>query len=294
MRKVLLTLIALVMAAPAVADVVIEVTDAGSGVAEISYDASGEVSLPRGFGLNIEVDAGVIVSVDTSGCQPFDIYMGTIQFGGDPLEITSPGSPVAPKDDPGAVGELGEAAITIEMGSLYEVGVDTPPASAGLLIKVEVSASCNMTVTLNTTRGGVVLEAEGEVTVDLTAATNVAIDMGCFDPEHSDYGEWLSVGSPECWCLKYHCEGDFDGVREGNIKTGYYHVGYLDLTAVVADWKVLVGNPIDICADVSRSKEGNIKTGYYRVGYEDLTIVVANWKKDYDELLGGCGGTLLP
>lgn len=310
MRKVLLALIALVMAAPAMADVVITVTDAGSGVAEISYDASGEASLPRGFGLNIEVDAGVIVSVDTSGCQPFDIYMGTIQFGGEPLDITDYGTPVAPKGSPGAVGgELGvDAAITVEMGSLYEVGVDTPPLDAGLLIKVEVSASCNMTVTLNTTRGGVVLEAEGEVTVDLTAATNVAIAVGpTFDPAHPDYQTWLDNDSPDCWLTKYQCLGDADGLALGDPKKGYFHVEYIDLGMVLASWK---DDPVakgslwvegtstwDICPNFDREELGDPKKGYFHVEYLDLGIVLANWKKteaEMDALLpvGGCGGTV--
>jgi len=311
MRKVLLALIALVMAAPAMADVVITVTDAGDGWAEISYDASGEVELPRGFGLNIEVDAGVILSVDTSGCQPYDIYMGTIQFGGEPLEITSPGSPVAPKDDPGAVGELGEAAITVEMGSLYEVGVDTPPADAGLLIKVEVSVDCKMSVTLNATRGNVVLEGGGEATVNLTAATDVDIvlTVSPFDPAHADYDEWVANDSPECWCYKYQCLGDADGLAGGTLKGGYFHVQIADLNMLVNGWKkdptalpsywVEGVSTWDICPDFDRAEGGTLKGGYFHVQVADLNILVNHWKKTDAELdallpVGGCGGTLLP
>jgi len=171
MKKVAFSLVVLLLAVPAMADVVITAADAGDGWVAISYDASTEAELPRAFGLDITVtdEAANIVDVDTAGAQPFGIYMGTIVI--EDGEVTDDGTPVAPADDPGAAGALGGPAITVEMGSLYEEGVETPPDASGLLLKVQVDGSCEVCVSENAIRGGVVMEdANNPDVVDLTGA----------------------------------------------------------------------------------------------------------------------------
>lgn len=171
MKKIISVLVVLLLAAPALAAVNIDLVDINDCWVEIRYDASGESSLPRAFGLDITVDAGDINDVDTSGCEAFDIYMGTIVINnGDVCDV---GTPVAPSSDPGALGGLDTNGITIEMGSLYEDGVESAPNNVGLLIKVKVTESCNMTVSENTTRGGVVLEDT------TTASTNMPYGEAC-------------------------------------------------------------------------------------------------------------------
>jgi len=146
------------MTVPAMAAVSITGQDLGGFVGAIDYTSTGV--LPRAFALDITVDAGTIVDVDVTDCQPFNIYMGTIQIAADG-SVTDAGSPVAPAGDPGALGGLGTAGITVEMGSLYDAAVSPNPAkpsAAGRLIKITVSENCNVTVASNTTRGNVVLE----------------------------------------------------------------------------------------------------------------------------------------
>lgn len=54
-----------------------------------------------------------------------------------------------------------------------------------------------------------------------------------------DYAQWVSVGRPYCWCYPRQYHGDADGLKEGNVKTGYYHVGYDDLAVFLSGWKIL-------------------------------------------------------
>ncbi|MBN1766810.1 MAG: hypothetical protein JW860_16270 [Sedimentisphaerales bacterium] len=105
-------------------------------------------------------------------------------------------------------------------------------------------------------------------------------------PGFGYYSEYLSVGSPECWCYRSQCHGDADGVEQGNSKTGYYKVGANDLNLLLSGWKVKeppdglgIGSvPAAICADFDHQAHGGSKTGYYRIGPPDLAILLANWK----------------
>lgn len=148
------------LASPAPAIVVLTCTDLGNAVVELSYDASQEASLVRGFGLDITVSYGIITSI---GNLSFDywIYPGSIIIDPDTGEIIHTGTPIAPPNDPGTLGGLGTSGMTIEMGSLYHEDDpihNTPPTVTGVLFTFTVSAECDVTVTENNVLGGVVLE----------------------------------------------------------------------------------------------------------------------------------------
>ena len=220
MKKLLLVLAVVLMAVPAMAAVSISGVDAGAGVGAISYTSTGV--LPRAFALNITVSAGTILGVDVTGCQPFNIYMGTIQIAADGT-VSDAGTPVAPAADPGALGGIGTAGITVEMGSLYDASVtpnDAKPAAAGLLIKVAVSETCNVTVASNTTRGNVVLE-------DATIATMAPITF--------------PVGGAPVGCK-------YDGDGDGYIVLDDLYAILNALLPTEPDWYIDNTNPAYIAA----------------------------------------------
>jgi len=153
------------------ATVNITVTDLGEGVAQISYDATSETQLVRAFALDITVSDGNIIDVtdfktgvSTAADAGFGIFPAnfsryiTVNAQGDVDDWGVAGyTPVADEADPGAAGGLSGAAITVEMGSLYD-GDANKPAKSGVLCKVKVDTTCTMSVTTNAMRGNIVLE----------------------------------------------------------------------------------------------------------------------------------------
>jgi hypothetical protein len=223
MKKVLGILAALVMAAPSMA-MTLAVTDGGGGWIEISYDASGETALPRAFALNITVDAAHMDAVQFSAgtgdeacatCEPFDIYPGTIAIDENGV-VTGWGTPVAPATAPDAPGQLYPAgagtAIVVELGSLYEDGVETPPADTGLLLRVHVDGNCTLCVSEeDTVRGGVVMEDVTSATVAQACETIVGVLPTCWDATECG-GQPLGDAS---------CDGNINLVDLFKIKTSW-------------------------------------------------------------------------
>ena len=315
MKKIVFVLVVLLFAAPVLAEVVITAAQVGdTNQVTISYEVTApDVNLPRAFGLDITVSDGNItacipymVGECNDFLQGYGIFPGTIQIdaGGNVTNYGNPVSDVLP-----ALDGLDSNGITVELGSLY-VGSNWPDAS-GLLCTITVTEDCNVTIEGNAARCGegspalgVVMENPDEVPVVTYVLGVVVLDLGCFDSGHPDHQEWLDVGEPECWCYKYHCHGDADGMKTGDIKLGFFHVTYPDITALVAAWKgntdgTALGDYVPgtggICADFGRDETGDIKLGYFRVSYPDITILVANWKKSDAELdaLGACGGDII-
>lgn len=175
MKKIISILAVLVLASSAMATTLaIEEVDCDTGWVKITYDSAGG-QLPRAFSLNVSVSAGVILDVDTSGCEPFDIYMGTIVIVGDQIQWNDPGyTPVAPPGAPDDPCQLGTDNIVLEMGSLYDMAAPpgpNTPAVSGDLIKIQVSdGDATMNVTSNALRGKVVLE--DTTSEDLSAQKN--------------------------------------------------------------------------------------------------------------------------
>jgi hypothetical protein len=201
MRKMILALVVVMLAAPALADISITIVDQGNGEAAINYSGT---ELARAFALDITVDAGTIEGISgftagddtgTYGIFPanFSRFITVDAGTGEVADWTDPNyTPVADINDPGALEGLGTAGITIEMGSLYDTQA---PATSGTLCVLTVSDTCKMSVALNATRGNVVLEDASEATVDLTGATNVDIIVGqTYTGPHPE--EWAAVGSP--------------------------------------------------------------------------------------------------
>jgi hypothetical protein len=203
MKRSLVLIMALLLATPALGTVTITCTDEGSSVCQISYTVTGEPAKVRAFALDVSVDSGAII--DDIGNYPttgegnqYGIYPGSI-------DLTDPntpvyGDPIAPSSDPGAEGTgKGTSRVIIEMGSLYEPNLAGPPNS-GILCDLTMDANglsisdCNVTIVVETTRGGVVLE-NGD-TVSITSP-------GCKITFPSP--------GPPCWSFLTQCHGDSDG-----------------------------------------------------------------------------------
>jgi hypothetical protein len=164
MKKIILLLVMAMFAAPAMAIVTIDVVDLGDGWAALDYNCTGNNAV--GFGLNVSVSAGNIIGVnilhvgenDGNGVG-FGIFPASFDRFIDPNDPNwnvANYTPVADAGDEGAAGGLPGPAITIELGAL---GLDAP--NDGRLIEIQVDASCTMTVSNNSSRGGVVLKGGG-------------------------------------------------------------------------------------------------------------------------------------
>jgi hypothetical protein len=323
MRNIVVTLAVLLLAGSAWADVTISVVDNGDCTATIMYDA-GAGPLVRAFALDITVDVGTIDAIsgyikgESSAAAPgFGIFPAnfarhiTVDPGtGDVADWDiADYTPVADATDPGALGGLGTAGITIEMGALYaptdDASPEAPPA-AGPLCTITVSESAAVSLAENAIRGGVVLTDATAATVNLTGGPVSCGDGPCLPADHPDFAEWQTMGEPPCWCYAKQCHGDADGLEGGSAKAGFYAVGPLDLNVLVAAWQVKeapkgpgIGSVENgICADFARDQGGSAKAGFYRVGPTDLNILVDNWLvKEPPKgpgVPGDCGGDLVP
>ena len=177
MKKIVLSIVVLMLAAPAMAiqDVNFVVVDEGAGVVAIYYDSNSPPGpLPRAFSLDVTVDDGNIVSLSDLSLK-YWVYPGSIDIN-DAGEVNDVGTPEAdpcdlPSDtQPG----LGSSGITLEMGSLY-VGGPNAPDPCALLIKVMVADAneCNLTVTGNVGRGKTVMEGAAQGVTNLPITIHV-------------------------------------------------------------------------------------------------------------------------
>lgn len=310
MKKVILALVVALLASPAMATVTITATDldgAGpEGLVSIDYAVTGETELVRAFALDIQVDTGIIdgvsgykTGVSMAGDPGFGVFPAnfsryiTVNPDGTVADWGAAGyTPVADVNDPGALGGIGTSGITIEMGSLYD-GDANKPGNSGTLCIVDVNETCKLSITLNAVRGNVVLENAAEPTVDLTGATNVDVIKGggpCFPQAFASYNDWVTMGSPSCWCAPpdgtgYQCDGDADGVTSGIPFNFRVFTG--DLSAVIDNWRKKIDDPtLDPCADIDHKDSGI--PFRFRVFTADLAVITTNWRKKDAALPGDC------
>lgn len=245
MKKIAFVLAVLLLAAPAWAAVTITATQVDdTNEVEISYSTDG--NLPRAFGVDITVTDGNIVACTPAmvgECdadnQGYGIFPGTIVIEADGT-VSDYNTPVAPSDDPGALGGLGTAGITVEMGSLYTDA--NAPDLSGVLCTIVVTENCTVNIAGNAARCGegsealgVVMENPDEVVIPTYIPGDVILVLAC----------WANP------CQPY---GDVNG--DGLI-TGE------DVGLLVDAWTVY-----DECADFNHD---GLVTG------EDIGILVDNW-----------------
>ena len=276
MKKMIFVLAVLIIAAPALAQqVVISCADADNGVCVVSFDATGaDPNLVRAFALDIVVDSGAkIIDVDDSVNADYIIFPGSIVITGG--AVSSYGTA---KGDPNLyAGTLGldPNGMTVEMGSLYYPpgpGSVNAPAKLGELLRFTVDADCNVSISANAARGGVVMEDSSSPTSNLPCAVCCSMTLAptdCLNSSAPGYTDWSSAywAKPDCWCYERQCRGDIDG----KLTMGKW-VQAKDLTIfrnafLLADADLkLVAN--GICADLNHKKDMG-----KRVQAKDLTIL---------------------
>jgi hypothetical protein len=236
----------------------------------------GDSNLPRAFSLDISVNQGTIDTLESHDpC--FWVHPGTIVISGG--SVIDENTPVAPGDDPGACGELGDSCITIEMGSLYDPCDPTykdPPASSGPLLSFRVSDKNGTIVTIagNSARGNVVLENTEEASVNYSSCQLIS---ECYTGP--DYGEWVGLNKPTQWCNIRQCYGDAD-TFENKVGKGWYWVGYEDINIMLAGFGTAYNNDPAVHTWIAADFDhllNKVGKGWYRVGYEDVTILVGNF-----------------
>jgi hypothetical protein len=79
----------------------------------------------------------------------------------------------------------------------------------------------------------------------------------CLKNTAPEYANWLTFGSPDCWCFQRQCRGDGDG-----LIAGPFWVSPADLTAFRDAFNKFgtVGLP-RICYDLNHAAEGPFRTG---------------------------------
>jgi len=209
MKKLALVLAVLLLAVPALATVNITLTE-GTTVGHtkevlVGYSTSGaDANLVRAFGLYLQVNAAAGGDPNVTGVvgnSDYYVHPSNIQITGN--VIVDEGSPLV---DAGSRNKF-----YVEMGSLYAADDPehtTPPASSGTLLTFVVDANCDVSVALDATRGGVVMEdVTDNPTVNLPANLQIRFVSG--------------PPVPTCWTWARQCHGDIDNNATVNI-TDFY------------------------------------------------------------------------
>ncbi|MFH1616630.1 MAG: dockerin type I domain-containing protein [Planctomycetota bacterium] len=259
MKKVMVLAVVL-LAVPAMAAVnlscEVAATGGGNGTLTIDYDANTEVELVRAFALDVQVSGAIMVSIVSTN-ENFWVYPGTIVIDANGnIPPGGEGTPVAPANDPGALGDLPGTACTLEMGSLYEAGDAnlTPDASGELIVIAlgSMAASGSVEVTVNDTRAKIVME------------DSVSVDANCICAWQEE--------EPNCWDPN-HCPGQpiGDATCDGTINA-------LDLMKAKLSWLKSKGQVgYNCCADFNHDNTVNAL---------DVMRIKLNWLKTG---LGGDG-----
>jgi hypothetical protein len=166
MRKIVLFIAALLfMAVPVMAATNVDVnTTVNGNWVTVDYNTHSDANLIRAFGLDITVDNGAKITQVVALDANYRIYPGQIVIvDGNVIDYNTPYAP----------GDLSDANVTIEMGSLYTTdqnyaidpldpnndrGYNKKPHKSGHLLKFYVDKGCNYTVAGNARRGDIVME----------------------------------------------------------------------------------------------------------------------------------------
>jgi len=321
MRRILLIVAMLLLAtAPAMATVTVRAiqsqpnnalgqyttADRDCKALDINYTCSAGEEV-RAFALEVTLDNGFYFSDitnykrgESNSVSPgYGIFPGSFRTALNPTDINwqDPNyRPVASQNDPDGAGTgLGTQKVILEMGSLY-VGDGNKPSSAGTLCRLWVDpnrtctpADCNMTLSVNTLRGGVVDPNGNTITPTIVNGKfRFPKRFPCWSPYKTQYNEWLSIWEPNCWAgpcwssaWPYQCLGDADGKVETLNKYRCYTSDYTKLMQCWGRKATLLragmgadGNTL--CADFDHKSETLNK---YRCYTSDYTKMMLCWGK---------------
>jgi hypothetical protein len=178
MRKILLALLVLALAVPAMATVTITCTQGATASTKDEVTVSftnDEAQKVRAFALDVNVSgASNCIPTGTVISTGYWVYPGTIDINDANGHIDSYGTPFCAGTTRGALIGLGTCGptgggVTVEMGSLYVGGPNAPAQNpGGSLFKFTIKKPGTVTVALNATRGGIVME-DGSAPVALVS-----------------------------------------------------------------------------------------------------------------------------
>jgi hypothetical protein len=181
MKKIIVVLAVLLMAAPAMAVVEVSATDLGGPVLAIKFTNTAAPGVKvRAIALDITADGGAKIIAVTDENASYDIHPGSIVI--DPCNPLDPGDGTIDQYgqalcDPGYPGTqpgIGTQGVTIEMASLTASG----PQSDVAIIRVQTNGGCNVTVDENTIRGGGFV-MENMTVPDTNMPATFAVAGGC-------------------------------------------------------------------------------------------------------------------
>lgn len=280
MRKVLLSLLVLALAAPSFAAVNITATDEGSGVLKLAYACTAGETI-RGLALKLDVTSGDgVVAAAADGAvlatrfNTFIDYAFTTEAGAPGSYVIGAGHPFANAAAAG-VATFPATLYSVSVGCLDEFEkVQGGVTGAGdlMTIKYTMTADTAVAISADTLRGGIVGDGITEVNIQ---ASQVLVAGGdeCIKPTNASYAQWVIVGKPNSWCNKRQCKGDANEAQE-LIGKNQRWVGYADINILLDGFnKAYTGAEAWIAADFDRNQE-LIGKNQRRVGYNDINILL--------------------
>ena len=287
MKKMMIILLVLVVVVPVIAtEVKVEQVGSTSTVKLKYLSAPADANRPRAFGLNITTDQSRTMTGFTASKngesnpsgKGYGIFPGQIAIDASGA-VTSWGSPLASGDTTNSV--------IVELGSLYSGG-GNEPATTGDLLTFTVSGDCNVTLSLNSARGGAIKENGNQVNPTITSAI-VHVVSDCLKNTDPGYTQWVGFGKPNCWCFKRQCRGDTDGtVSSGRpvytLDLNLFKLAYNKTDTILKN--VSSGGIPGICADNDHIK-GSGRQVYtsdlstFKVYYNKTTTTVPECPNTY-------------
>lgn len=302
MKKVVLGLLVLMIAMPAMGTVTITCnTGSGADANKVTVKfTSDEANNVRAFALDITCTDANIIAGSVGEVNPaYYIHPGSFAI----VDGNATGTVVCSASYPGTEPGEGTSSMTTEQGSLYEKGVDPAPSQVDqVLFSFRADGECTVSLDENLIRGGVVMENPDEVvSVDTTGTCEV--DLGCYNGP--DQAEWLAVGEPASWCEPRQCHGDADGLSHtfGSAPPPIapWPASYVtneDITILLAGYKKAYSDPVThpwIAADFNHQENtfGSAPPPIApwpsaRVTNEDITILLTYYKKPDAQIPANC------
>jgi len=157
MKKTVLVLAVLMLAVPVMAGITITAAQVGTtNVVQVSYARTGgdDVNIPRAFALDVRMSpANATALVPTGFNSNFYVAPGTFTYN-DVNGATYWGTRYVGPNTVGFTTEMGSLWATNDLG-----GHTAAPPSSGVLFSFTVDKTCDITLTQNAQRGGVVMES---------------------------------------------------------------------------------------------------------------------------------------
>lgn len=311
MKKIIFALAVILLAAPAWASVDVNCTCDGDEVTVI-FDARSETDPNvRAFALDITVDSGAKITGASNFSSDFTIYPGSIDINGTTGNVDYAGSPICDAGvyDDTLAGPPDSNGMTIEMGSLYEKGVDPSPDPCGVLLKFTVDATCTVSFAGNVSRAGsngVVMEDPCATPVVNfgTCGTLVCVVPNVVDIAQADANAAIIAADFTVGNITTDCN---ETIAAGNVISSDPAAGATPGCGTAVDivvstgscecyagqpdydeWEA-VGKPICWCFDRQCHGDGD---GYVQgkyldtwVGTDDLAVLKGTWFRTYPEMI---------